>query len=113
MNLHTESKFEDEICNHFAAHDWFYAEEDAASYDRQLALFHADILAWVQETQTDAWDVLTENHGARCRISTVVQQSYNNTNQEFGNYRFATRSTSSRAIGSAGATPSGGVRQVG
>jgi len=39
MALHNEIEFENDICEHLAAHDWFYAENDAADYDRQLALF--------------------------------------------------------------------------
>ena len=34
MSLHKEINFEDEICDHLAAHGWLYAEGDAASYDR-------------------------------------------------------------------------------
>ncbi|MEX1027191.1 MAG: hypothetical protein WD049_04190, partial [Candidatus Paceibacterota bacterium] len=64
MSLHKEINFETEICDHLAAHGWFYTEGDAADYDRQLALLPADVLAWVQETQPDAWEVLTKNHGA-------------------------------------------------
>ena len=63
MSLHQEIKFEDEICEHLADNSWLYAEKDAADYDRQLALFPADVLAWVQETQGDAWEILTKNHG--------------------------------------------------
>jgi type I restriction enzyme R subunit len=51
MSLQKEKKFEDEICEHLSAHDWLYAKDDAADYDRQLALFPADVLTWVQETQ--------------------------------------------------------------
>ena len=63
MSLHNEAPFEDEICEHLAANGWLYAEKDAADYDFQLALFPADVLAWVQATQPDAWEVLTKNHG--------------------------------------------------
>jgi hypothetical protein len=52
MNLHKEINFEVEICEHLAEHGWVYAEKDAADYDRQLALFPADVLAWVQENRT-------------------------------------------------------------
>jgi len=55
MSLHKEIKFEDEICEHLPANGWLYAEKDAADYDRQLALFPTDVLAWVQEIQEDAW----------------------------------------------------------
>jgi type I restriction enzyme, R subunit len=64
MSLHTEINFENDICEHLAAHGWLYAEKDAADYDRQLALFSADVLAWVQETQPDTWDALTKSQGS-------------------------------------------------
>jgi len=63
MSLQKEIKFEDEICEHLSANGWLCVEEDAADYDRQLALFPDDVLTWVQETQPDAWEVLTKNHG--------------------------------------------------
>jgi len=65
MTLHKEIAFEDEICDHLGANRWLYAEGDAANYDRARAFFPADVLAWVQETQLDAWETLTNNHGAK------------------------------------------------
>jgi type I restriction enzyme R subunit len=70
MSKHKEIHFEDEICAHLAAHGWQYqpapagAKGDAAHYDRARALYPPDVLAWVQETQPDAWQTLTKNHGA-------------------------------------------------
>ncbi len=64
MNLHKEICFEDEICDHLASNGWLFSSVDAGLYDRKLALFPADVLAWVQSTQPDAWDALTKNHGA-------------------------------------------------
>ncbi len=64
MSLHKEIKFEDEICDELSAAGWLYAKDDATKYDRQLALFPADVLAWVMETDPDAWQILTKNHGA-------------------------------------------------
>ncbi len=63
MNLHQEIHFEAEICDHLAAHGWLYADGDAAGYDRARALFPADVLAWVQATQPQAWETLSKNHG--------------------------------------------------
>ena len=63
--LHKEVSFEVEICEHLADHGWLYAEGDAAGHDRARALFPADVLAWVQDTQPKAWDTLTKNHGAK------------------------------------------------
>src|SRR5450755_2624929 len=64
MNLHKEISFEDEICDHLAAHGWLYAESDAAHYDRSRALFPTDLVAWVGATQLAAWQTLAKNHGA-------------------------------------------------
>ena len=65
MSLHKEISFESEICAYLAAHGWLYAEGDAAAYDRARALFPADVLAWVQATQPQAWEALTKNHGSK------------------------------------------------
>jgi type I restriction enzyme R subunit len=65
MDLHKEIRFEEEVCEHLAAHGWLYAEGDAAHYDRALALYPADVLAWVQEAQPKAWEALTKNHDAQ------------------------------------------------
>jgi type I restriction enzyme R subunit len=65
VSLHKEISFETEICQYLAAHGWLYAEGDASNYDRAKALFPADVLAWVQDTQPDAWDAITKNHGAQ------------------------------------------------
>jgi type I restriction enzyme, R subunit len=64
MSLHKEIAFEDDICAHLAASGWHYNSADATSYDRARALFPADILAWVQQTQPQAWEALVKNHGA-------------------------------------------------
>jgi type I restriction enzyme R subunit len=65
MSIHKESAFETEICEHLAANGWQYADGDAGEYDRARALFPADVVAWVQEAQTTAWEVLVKNHGAK------------------------------------------------
>ena len=65
MSLHKEITFETEICQHLAANGWLYAEGDAANYDRALALYPADVLAWVQATQPQAWEILLKNHGPK------------------------------------------------
>ena len=62
-NLHKEIEFENDICAYLGAHDWLYAEGDHASYDRARALFPADIVAWIQQTQPQAWETLTKNNG--------------------------------------------------
>ena len=65
MSLHREINFEREICDHLASNGWLYAEGDAAAFDRALVLFPADVLAWAQAAQPQAWEALTKNHGAQ------------------------------------------------
>jgi type I restriction enzyme R subunit len=64
LALHNEIEFENDICNHLAAHGWLYQVDDAQGYDTERALFPAVIQAWVQETQPHAWDALSKVHGA-------------------------------------------------
>ena len=68
MSLHNEIAFETDICNHLAAQGWLYGapgtEGDASGYDTPRALYPADLLAWVQATQPQAWEALVKNHGA-------------------------------------------------
>jgi type I restriction enzyme R subunit len=64
MNLHTEIHFEVEICERLAAHGWLHDLGDAGRYDRPLALFSPDVVACVQQTDPDAWQTLTKNHGS-------------------------------------------------
>lgn len=63
--LHKEIEFENDICARLAADGWHYANDDATMYDRPRALFPADVLAWVQATQSQAWETLVKNHGAQ------------------------------------------------
>ncbi|MFN4773087.1 MAG: type I restriction endonuclease, partial [Gemmatimonas sp.] len=63
MTLHKEISFESELSAHLAANGWLYADGDAAQYDRARALFPADVVAWLQATQPQAWEALVKNHG--------------------------------------------------
>jgi type I restriction enzyme R subunit len=65
MSLHHEVAFEREICEHLAANGWIYEEGSAAAYSRELALYPPDLIAWVQEAQPEAWEVLQKNHGSK------------------------------------------------
>ena len=68
MALHNEIAFETDICKHLAAHGWLYAppgtEGDARSYNTPRALYPADVTAWLQATQPQAWETLVKNHGS-------------------------------------------------
>ncbi len=61
--LHQEIHFESAICDHLAGHGWLNAEGDAAHYDRLNALFLPDLLAWMETTQPESWQVLAKTHG--------------------------------------------------
>ncbi|MGJ3522843.1 type I restriction endonuclease subunit R [Nitratidesulfovibrio sp. D1] len=67
MSHHKEIEFENDICNHLAAHGWLYAADDAMRYDRGRALFPEDVVAWTQQTQPNAWDALVKSHGPAAR----------------------------------------------
>lgn len=64
QNLHQEHHFESDICQHLAAHGWFYQEGDAALFDRAHGLFMPDLLTWVETTQPDSYQRLSKTHGA-------------------------------------------------
>jgi type I restriction enzyme, R subunit len=64
MSLHKEVHLEEEICEHLAAHGWLHAPGDASNYEKNLALYPADVMAWAQEVQPKAWEALTKAHGA-------------------------------------------------
>ena len=73
MSLHHEIAFEREICEHLGANGWLYEEGSAAAYSRELALFPLDLIAWVQEAQPEAWEVLQKNHGSKAQ-ATLLQR---------------------------------------
>jgi type I restriction enzyme R subunit len=63
MSLHKEIHFEVEIAEHLGQHGWVYEEGVSAQYDRARALFPEDVIAWVQESQPEAWQALAKGHG--------------------------------------------------
>jgi type I restriction enzyme R subunit len=79
--MHREKYFEDEICQHLATHDWYYDANDAQHYDRALALYPADVVAWVQATQPDVWRPIQNNHGSHAatyvcqQVRTAIERS--------------------------------------
>ena len=77
MSLHKEISFELEICQHLSQSGWLYSEPgtegDATGYDSARALFPADVLAWVQATQPNAWDTLVKNHGRKAEETLLTR----------------------------------------
>lgn len=63
MSLHKEIRLEEEICEHLGACGWVYETGVSAQFDRALALFPEDVLAWVQESQPAAWAALVKANG--------------------------------------------------
>ena len=77
--LHKEINFETEICEYLASHGWHYSPDDSG-YDRVLALYPADLEAWLQETQPKEWALLVKDHGAKV-LQTVVERLRAQLNQ--------------------------------
>ena len=63
MSLHKEIHFEVEIAEHLGQQGWVYEDGVSAQYDRTRALFPEDVIAWVQESQPEAWQALAKGHG--------------------------------------------------
>lgn len=63
-SIHKEIHFEDEICADLAAAGWLHEADDASRYDRALALFVDDAVAWIKESQPKAWESLHKAQGS-------------------------------------------------
>ena len=64
VTTHQEIAFENDICDHLGAHGWLYdSPQDHQQYDRALALYPADLIAWVRESQPEAWEALERHYG--------------------------------------------------
>jgi type I restriction enzyme R subunit len=64
MSIHKEVHFEDEICADLAAAGWLHEADDASRYDRALALFVDDAVAWIKDSQPKAWESLHKAQGS-------------------------------------------------
>ena len=64
---HLESAFEGEIVAHMTAHGW--ANGDRTAYRRDLGLDPGELLAFVRQTQPEAWDRLVGLHGNEAKAS--------------------------------------------
>lgn len=62
--IHSELRFESELCDHLAQHGWLYntVKPFDTGYDKRLAIFPEDALAWVKETQPETWEKFAKNH---------------------------------------------------
>jgi type I restriction enzyme R subunit len=57
MSQHKEINFETDICQHMAAHGWFYADGDAAGHDRAINLLAERRTALISAAVTGQIDV--------------------------------------------------------
>src|ERR1017187_7776326 len=53
-DTHTEIVFENELCEYLSAHGWLYSPDDTG-YDRERALFPADLFTFLRTTQSAEW----------------------------------------------------------
>jgi type I restriction enzyme R subunit len=79
-DLHKEVNLENEICEYLSGNGWLYAPGDAADYNRARAVFPPDVIAWLEETQSEAWKVLNKNHGPQA-VEVVVGRLRDALNQ--------------------------------
>lgn len=71
MADHNEVVFETEICEQLAAHGWLYSGNDAG-YDRERALFPADLFAWLEATQPTAYEKALKAAGSPAKFLGVL-----------------------------------------
>ena len=69
MALHNEIEFEKEVCEYLGSHGWLYADKTADSYDRKLALYPPDLIAWLQESQTELWESYQQKNGSKAEAN--------------------------------------------
>ena len=79
MSVHLEIKFEDEICDYLSNHGWIYEKDSAENYNKELALFPSDLIAWVKETQAKEWDSLQKKRGSSAEAD-LLQEIRTNLN---------------------------------
>ncbi|MFF5521177.1 type I restriction endonuclease subunit R [Streptomyces coeruleorubidus] len=74
MADHNEVVFETEICEYLEAHGWLYSESgrDGGEYDRERALFPADLFAWLEETQRTTYEKALKAAGSRAKFLDVL-----------------------------------------
>jgi len=60
-DIHQEKHFEGEIVSYLVAHGWIGGED--AKYNRALALYAEDVLAWIEAAYPQEWAKLQNMHG--------------------------------------------------
>jgi type I restriction enzyme R subunit len=74
MADHNEVVLETEICEYLEAHGWLYSknDRDGGVYDRERALFPADLFAWLQATQRAAYEKALKAAGSEAKFLDVL-----------------------------------------
>lgn len=81
MADYNEYKFEQELCEALAASGWLYSKTDDG-YDQALALYPADAIAWLSETQPDELGKLikdSDSYVAQEKARTALMQRLANS----------------------------------
>ncbi|WP_297474031.1 type I restriction endonuclease [Ferrovum sp.] len=80
MNIHTEARFESEICADMKKLGWLYTpptasdvSPDAKLYDRTHALIPDDLQAWLEASQPDNWEKITKTHGTKALTEVMAR----------------------------------------
>ena len=63
-SVHKEKVVQGHLIAELAAHEGYELRDAKVHYDRALALDRAVVLRFVQETQSDAWEKLTQHYTA-------------------------------------------------
>ncbi|MFH8219600.1 type I restriction endonuclease subunit R [Streptomyces sp. NPDC018057] len=74
MADHNEAVFEKEICEYLRDHGWLYSanDHDGGGYDRERALFPADLFAWLEATQKPAFEKALKAAGSQAKFLDVL-----------------------------------------
>ncbi|WP_037911792.1 type I restriction endonuclease subunit R [Actinacidiphila yeochonensis] len=74
MADHNEAVFEKEICEYLRDHGWLYSanDHDGGEYDRERALFPADLFAWLEATQKSAYEKALKAAGSQAKFLDVL-----------------------------------------
>ncbi|HEV2633816.1 MAG TPA: DEAD/DEAH box helicase family protein [Actinocrinis sp.] len=71
MADYNEAVFETEICRYLNGHGWLISANDTG-YDRERALFPADLFAWLEETQKPTYEKALKAAGSQAKFLDVL-----------------------------------------
>ena len=62
-NIHLEKEYETDIVSYLCGHGWVEGTSDR--YDKALALYTEDALAWARAAHAEAWQKLAAQYGSK------------------------------------------------